>query len=93
MLMDAAELSKVIRDKNKQMLEAKPELIDTSPTPDLNAQDVYELEQAGRIESTLNSPKKINADETMMNETYDGVGVSPEQKKRMGRLKAYSMSL
>lgn len=89
MLMNAAKLSEIIRMKKKKMLEADPELMDTSPTPDLNAQDVYDLEQKGRIESTLMSPKKINADETMMDESYDGVGISPEQKMRMPRLRAY----
>jgi hypothetical protein len=89
MLMDAAKISEIIRMKKKKMLEADPELIDTSPTPDMNAQDVYDLEQRGRIESTLMSPPRINADDTMMNETYDGVGLSPEEKKRMGRLRSY----
>ncbi len=89
MLMDAAKISEIIRMKKKKMLEADPELIDTSPTPDMNAQDVYDLEQTGRIQSTLETPPKINADDTMMDETYDGVGLSPEEKKRMGRLRSY----
>lgn len=89
MLMDNRKLSEVIRMKKKKMLEASPELIDTSPTPDMNAQDVMEVETAGRIESTLDSPKKINADETMLNESYDGVGLSPEEKARMPRLRKY----
>lgn len=93
MLMDAAKLSAAIRMKKKKMLEADPELIDTSPTPDMNAQDVYDMEQKGRIEETIMAPKKINADETMMNESYDGVGLSPEEKARMGRLRSYMDSL
>lgn len=87
--MDAAKLSEVIRMKKKKMREADPELIGTSPTPDMNAQDVWDMEQKGRIESTIMSPPKINADDTMMDESYDGVGVSPEEKKRMPRLRAY----
>lgn len=87
--MDAKKLSEVIRMKKKKMLEADPEIIDTSPTPDMNAQDVYDLEQKGRIEGTIMAPHKINADDTMMDETYDGVGVSPEEKMRMPRLRAY----
>lgn len=93
MLMDAAKLSEIIRMKKKKMKEASPELIDTSPVPDMNAQDVYDMEQKGRIESTLMSPHKINADDTVMDETYDGVGVSPVEKPRMARLRAYINSL
>ena len=82
-------ISKSIREKKKKMMTSTPDLIDTSPTPDLNAQDIYDIEQHARVEETLMSPKKINADETMMNESYDGVGLSPEEKKRMGRLRAF----
>ncbi len=92
-IMSPEKISEMIRMKKKKMMEAPPEIIDTSPTPDMNAQDVYDLEQRGRIESTLDSPKKINADETMMNDSYDGVGVSPEQMKRMARLQSYIDSL
>lgn len=87
MLMDAAKLSEVIRMKKKKMREASPELIGTSPTPDMNAQDIWDMEQKGRIESTLMSPHKINADDA--DEPYDGVGISPEEKARMPRLRAY----
>lgn len=88
MLMDNAKISELIRAKKKKMLEADPEIIGTSPVPDMNAQDVYDKEQHGRIESTLMSPHKINADDTMMDETYDGVGVAPVEKPRMARLRA-----
>lgn len=89
MLMDAAKISEVIRMKKKKMLEADPDLIGTSPTPDMNAQDVYDTEQKGRIESTLDTPPKINADDTMMDMKYDGVALSPEEKTRMARLRKY----
>lgn len=87
--LDAEMLSKSIRSKKKKLAESPPDIIDTSPTPDLDAQDIYDLEQNARIESTLMSPKKINANETMMNESYDGVGISPAEKPRMARLRAY----
>ena len=87
--LSAMEISKAIREKKKKMAEKEPEMIDTSPTPDLNAQDVHDLEQHARVESTLMSPEKINADKTMMDESYDGVGLSPEEKSRMGRLRSY----
>ena len=84
-----AQISKSIREKKKKMRTSEPDIIDTSPTPDMNAQDVHDMEQHGRIEETLMSPKKINADETMMNESYDGVGLSPMDKKRMARLRTF----
>ena len=87
--LSATEISKAIREKKKKLAETKPELIDTSPTPDMNAQDVYDTEQHARVESTLMSPEKINADKTMLDESYDGVGLSPEEKGRMGRLRSY----
>lgn len=89
MLMDAKKISEVIRMKKKKMLEADPEIIGTSPTPDMNAQDVYDLEQQGRIEETLMTPPKINADDTNMENEYNGIGISPEEKKRMPRLRAF----
>lgn len=84
-----SEISKAIREKKKKMAETAPEMVGTSPTPDMNAQDIYDTEQDARVESTLMSPKKINADETMLNESYDGVGLSPEEAGRMGRLRKY----
>lgn len=89
MSLSAAQISAAIRAKKKKLMDSEPDLIDTSPTPDMNAQDVEELKQAGRIEETLDSPKKINADETMANESYEGVGLSPEEMGRMGRLRKY----
>lgn len=84
-----SEISKAIREKKKKMATSEPGLIGTSPTPDMNAQDIYDTEQHARIESTLMSPKKINADTTMMDETYDGVGLSLSEMGRMGRLRKY----
>lgn len=84
-------LSRAIREKKKKLMTSEPEMVGTSPGPDMNAQDIYDVEQAGRVEGTLESPEKINADLTNIdeNEKYDGVGVSPEDKKRLGRLRMY----
>jgi hypothetical protein len=89
------KLSKIIREKKKKMMEEPPEMVGTEPSPDMNAQDIYDVEQHGRVEGTLLSPKKINADLTNIDafESYDGVGVSPEEMKRMGRLRKYFNSL
>lgn len=91
MIIDNKKLSEMIRMKKKKLMEGDPEMIGTSPVPDMNAQDVYDIEQHARVESTLMSPEKINADLTNINEmeTYEGVGISPEEKKRMPRLRAY----
>lgn len=93
--MNHSMISKAIREKKKRMMTSEPDFIDTSPTPDMNAQDIYDIEQAGRVEGTLMSPEKINADLTNIDEMekYDGVGVSEEDKKRLGRLRMYMDSL
>lgn len=90
--MDAAKLSEIIRAKKKKLMESEPELVGTSPVPDMNAQDVMELNTQGQIESTLNTPHKINADDKQ-GEGYEGVGLSPEEKARMPRLRKYLASL
>jgi hypothetical protein len=84
-------LSNSIREKKKKMMTEEPEMIGTSPTPDMNAQDIYDVEQAGRNEGTLSSPEKINADLTNIDEmeTYNGVGVPPADMARMDRLRKY----
>jgi len=90
-----SQISKAIREKKKKMMTEAPEPVGTSPTPDMNAQDIYDDEQHARIEDTLMSPPKSNADETNMEESeeYDGVGLSPEDKKRMGRLRSFMDSM
>jgi hypothetical protein len=68
MTLSASKISEAIRKKKKAMMESAPDMIDTSPTPDMNAQDVYDTSQRARIEETLKTPKKVNADETMADE-------------------------
>lgn len=86
--MEPKKLSQIIREKKKKMLEAEPELIDTAPTPDMNAQDVYDLMQKGRIEETLDTPPKINAENAELNEDAN-IGVTAEDKMRMVKLRKY----
>jgi hypothetical protein len=66
--LSASELSSAIRAKKKKLAESPPELAGTSPTPDMNAQDVYDVTQKARIEDQLDSPAQINADKTMLDE-------------------------
>lgn len=88
MLLDPKKLSAVIREKKRKMKQATPELVDVDFKPDLNPMDMYNMEQQGRIEETLNTPHKINAEDAELKE--DGsVGLSPDEKKRMGRLRSY----
>lgn len=76
--------------KKKKMMMADPELVDTDSKPDMNPMDMYNAEQAGRIEEAIDAPVKINADETaIMDPNAGSAGLSDEQKKRMGRLRAY----
>lgn len=88
-VMDAKKFSKIIRDKKKKLAMSQPEIVDTSPGPDMNAQDVYDMEEQGRIEETLHTPHKINADEADMDDSYGGVGIAPVEKSRMARLRKY----
>lgn len=95
-MFDAKKISQIIRDKKKAMLNAEPGLIDTSPVPDMNAQDVEDKKQLGRIETTLDVPEKINADETSMSESEGDAataGLTAEEKTRMPRLRAYLNTL
>lgn len=91
MMIDPKKLSAVIREKKRKMKQATPELVDVDFKPDLNPMDMYNMQQQGRIEETLHTPHKINAEDTAAAEgsNMDQVGLSPEEKKRMGRLRSY----
>lgn len=89
MIPDARKMSEMIRMKKKALMESNPEIVDTDSKPDMNPLDTYDMDNKARIEETLDVPHKINADDTMMDETYHGVGSSPEEKARMSRLRMY----
>jgi hypothetical protein len=80
-LMSNSELSRSIREKKKKMKEASPDFIDTSPTPDMNAQDIYEIDKDAQVEDDLDSPERINADETALNEPAPAQTMSKENMK------------
>jgi len=95
MLMDPKKLSQMIREKKKKLLESDPEVGSSEPAT-MNAQDVEDNKQLGRIEATLDVPEKINADDTTMDmssEDADSVGLTAEEKTRMARLRAYMAKL
>lgn len=89
MLMEPKEISRMIRMKKKKLAEADPELVDTDSRPDMSPMDMYDLEQKARIEATLDSPHKINADKANLDTDPNEVGLTPEEMKRMGRLRKY----
>lgn len=92
MLMDAAKISEIIRMKKKKMMSAEPELVDNGLQPDMNPNEMYDNQADARIQSTINAPKKINAETKMLDED-DNVGVTPEEKARMPRLRSYLSTL
>lgn len=87
-MLNAKELSAAIRAKKKKLLESEPEMIGTSPVPDMNAQDIWDLEKKGYIEDMVKADPKINADETSANEPDDDA-IKKMQDARMGRLNSY----
>ena len=90
--MDPKKMSELIRAKKKKMMNADPELVSTDLQPDMNPNQVYDMQQKARIEDTLDLPPKINAEDTAMAES-DGdamtAGLTAEEKTRMGRLRKY----
>ncbi len=92
MLMSPEKLSEMIRRKKKKAMEADPELVDSGLQADMNPNQIYDNEVNARIQSTIMSPHKINAEDKEINED-DNVGITEEQKKRMSRLRAYLSSL
>jgi hypothetical protein len=90
--MDNRKLSQIIRDKKKKLAESDPELVGTSPVPDMNAQDVWDTEKRAYVETMTDSPPKINADQTMLDEPGDEA-IKKMQDARMGRLRAYMSTL
>lgn len=92
MLIDPAKISEIIRMKKKKMMSATPELVDSGLQPDMNPNQMFDNEVNARIQSTIMSPEKINAEVKELDED-DNVGITPEQKARMPRLRAYLSSL
>lgn len=92
--MDNAKIAELIRMKKKKMMEAEPELVDTDSVPDMNPTDAFNAQQMGRIEVALNSPPKINAEQSSLDDPNGlSAGLSPDEMKRMGRLRAYMDTL
>lgn len=86
--MDNRKLSELIRMKKKKMMMEDPEVTQRSPIPEMNAQDVWDTEKKAYVETMIDSPEKINADETSLNEPSDEE-IQMMDKARMERLRKY----
>jgi hypothetical protein len=69
-MFDNKMISASIRKQKKKMMNAEPNLVDTDSKVDLNPMDLYNVDKHAQVEETVDSPHKINADETAMNEPY-----------------------
>lgn len=87
--MDAKKISEIIRMKKKKMMSAEPDLVDSGLQPDMNPNSIYDNDVNARIQSTIDAPKKIMADDI----ADDNVGLSADEKARMPRLRKYLSTL
>src|ERR1035437_1833674 len=88
MLADARKISELIRSKKKKMMEAGVELVDTDSKPDMNPNEIADNRMDAEIQSSLDSPEKIDARDKSL-AVDDNMGMSEEEKKRMARLRTY----
>jgi hypothetical protein len=91
MLMNPKKMSEMIREKKKKLLEGSPDVVSSEPHM-MNAQDVEDNKQLGRIEATLEVPEKSNSDDAMNEQSMsdaESVGLTDEEKTRMSRLRGY----
>lgn len=93
-MMDPKKLSKLIREKKRKMMEAEPELSDTDSRPDMNPNDLQMLDRTAQIEHSVDAPEKHSSemDQPEGDEMLE-MGLSSEEKGRMGRLRKYFDSL
>jgi hypothetical protein len=87
-MLSASQISKAIRMKKKALMSKEPEIVDTSPVPDMNAQDVWNMEKDGYVEDKLGSPKKISASESALEEPGEDI-LESKRMQRMARLRSY----
>jgi len=88
MLADPKKISELIRMKKKKMMNADPELVDTDAHPDINPNEMADIKMQAEIESSLDTPHKIDAREKSL-AVDDNMGLSDDEKKRMARLRTY----
>lgn len=88
MIPDNKKISELIRMKKKKMLNAEPELVDTDAHPDVNPNEMADIRMNAEIQSSLDSPDKIDAREKSL-DVDDEMGPSAEELGRMARLRKY----
>ena len=96
MIMDAKKISEIIRKKKIKVMKAEPELVHPDARVEMDPNDMMNIEQQARIEATLDTPHKIDAQETdAMQSEHDAqtMGLTEDEKKRMGRLHKYFSDL
>lgn len=90
MVLDAKKLSAAIREKKNKMLSADPELVDADAVLDVNPNDKMFMDMDARAENALDSPERMDARNTAMEESeHDSqtMGETSDEMKRMERLK------
>ena len=88
MIPNAKRISEIIRAKKKALLNKEPELVDTDSHPDLNPNELSDLRTDAQIQSSLDSPEKIDGRVKEL-EVDDEMGPSDEELSRMKRLRKY----
>jgi hypothetical protein len=92
MMMDPKKLSMLIRAKKNKLRSSEPDIASSEPHGYMNAQDVEDNKQLGRIEDTLEVPEKSMSENTEMKESPEDantVGLTSDEKKRMSRLRSF----
>ncbi len=90
MVLDSKKLSAAIRAKKMKMQQADPELVDTDALVDVNPNDHMLMEMDARMENALNSPHRINAEDTENDQSeHDAMtmNMTSDEMKRMFRMK------
>ena len=86
MVLDGKKLSASIRAKKKSMMSAEPSLVDTDALVDVDPNDHFFIEKHAQIEEALDSPPKLDARNTEMDESEHDAGTMGETTEEMGRM-------
>lgn len=86
-MLDPKKISMAIRAKKRQLAEAQPELVDTDARPDVDPQDLYNMEQTARIEKTLDVPTDLtDADKENLDMSEDeALSIASKRKLRLSK--------
>ena len=84
-IMSNSEISRAIRENKKKVMTAMPDLTDTAPTPDMDANKISDIEQDGRVEQWVGDPgMKSNSDEANLDlKDPEPMSTEPMRSKEM----------